>query len=112
MNYHSIDDTTSNISLRTKNIHETSSIYKYCSCFSIFILIVGILGCAITYIVYVIMSLHQTSYSEQKDMCEKSNAWIYILLTIIINVIVGSCIAISNNYDNSNKPYGNYLGLC
>jgi len=51
---------------------------------------IGLVGLTITYIVYVIISLCQTSYKEQKDMCEKSNAWLYLLLSLIIGTIGNS----------------------
>jgi len=65
------------------------------------LLALGIIGCAITYIVYMIMSICQTSYNEQKDICNKSNAWLYLLLSLIINVIVGSAATKSQSSDNS-----------
>jgi hypothetical protein len=51
---------------------------------------ITIYGLTITYIVFIIMSICQTSYSEQKDICEKSNAWLYLLLNMIISIIIRS----------------------
>lgn len=47
----------------------------------------GLIGLGITYVVYVIISLCETSYHEQKDMCGKSNAWLYLLLGLIIGTV-------------------------
>lgn len=90
------------------NTNETQSINKCCSLLGM-LMIIGILGCAITYIVYVIMSLSQTSYSEQKKLCEKSNAWLYLLLGMIINAIVGSYTSIQKSSDDNNKLNRIYL---
>ncbi len=38
--------------------------------------------------VYIIKSLCETSYSEQKNLCLTSNAWIYLLLSMVINSII------------------------
>jgi hypothetical protein len=43
----------------------------------------------VTYMVYTIKSLCETSYSEQKNLCSESNAWIYLLISVVINPIIG-----------------------
>lgn len=64
---------------------------KDCLSYILFVIILlGIIGIAIAYIVYIITSLCETSYSEQKKMCSKSNAWLFLLLSLIVNSIVTS----------------------
>jgi hypothetical protein len=75
---------------------------SYIMCGSV-LLALGIIGCTITYIVYMIMSLCQTSYNEQKVICNKSNTWLYLLLSLIINAIVGSSVTRSESQDQT-KP--------
>jgi hypothetical protein len=72
---------------------------------------IGLLGLGITYIVYVIISLCRTSYKEQKDMCEESNVWLYLLLSLIIGTMVNSSSAkskvkssTSSSKNKSNVP--------
>ena len=74
--------------------------------------ILGIIGCVITYIVYVIISLCQTSYNEQKEMCSKSNAWLYLLLGLVVNSIV-SIISTKqrNTGDTEKSKKSNYCNL-
>lgn len=82
---------------------ETSILDSICIFFGI-ILVFGVFGCIITYIVYVIMSLCETSYSEQKDMCKESNVWLFLLLDLIAKLIVGNLSAKSkyNSIQESN----------
>jgi uncharacterized membrane protein YuzA (DUF378 family) len=95
---------------RSSNLIDFGCDTKCCSsygskCFGLllFFVILGIVGGAITYIVFVIISLCRTSYNEQKDLCEKSNAWLYLLLGLILNTLVGSNSAKSRSGSNSNS---------
>jgi hypothetical protein len=62
----------------------------------------GVISCIITYFVYMFMSLCQTSYNEQKDICNESNIWLYLLLSLVINVI-GSSSVIRSKYQDHPK---------
>ena len=64
------------------------------------ILILALFSASISYIVFSIMSLCKISYHQQKDICNKSNAWIYILLSLISGVII---FGITKNKKDNNK---------
>ena len=66
-----------------KSIYDTCLTYV---CIGAFVLVM--IASGTTYIVYTITSLCQTSYNDQKEMCSMSNAWIYLLLNMVINAII------------------------
>ena len=70
--------TKSNYKNRITNVFFICTIVLFSFC-----LVIG----SILYLVFAIMSLCYTSYAEQKNMCEQSNMWIYILINLIINSI-------------------------
>ncbi len=71
--------------------------------------LIGIIGLAITYIVYVIISLCETSYHEQKDMCDSSNAWLYLLLSIILGTVISSTKSSRFNSNNTSESSDNSI---
>ena len=50
---------------------------------------IAIVGGMITYVVFVIIALNQTSYNKQKDLCSKSNVWVYLLITLLMGFVTG-----------------------
>jgi hypothetical protein len=66
--------------------------FSYFSYFIFFLLVLGFIGCVIANIVFEIMSLCQLSYSEQKDKCQASNAWVYILVNLILSFSAASSV--------------------
>jgi hypothetical protein len=98
------------IVIPSTNKTETNK-YERLSCFGAIIFLIfaiGLVGLAITYIVYVIISLCQTSYNEQKDMCANSNVWLYLLLSIILGTMTSSLTTKSRlNSNHSSKSKNN-----
>lgn len=64
------------------------------------ILILALFSASISYVVFSIIALCNLSYKQQKDICNKSNAWIYILLNLISGVII---FGITKNKKDTNK---------
>ena len=64
------------------------------------ILILALFSASISYVVFSIIALCDLSYKQQKDICKKSNAWIYILLNLISGVII---FGITKNKKDNNK---------
>jgi len=64
------------------------------------ILILALFSASISYVVFSIIALCDLSYQQQKDRCNKSNAWIYILLNLISGVII---FGITKNKKDTNK---------
>ena len=64
------------------------------------ILILALFSASISYVVFSIIALCDLSYQQQKDICKKSNAWIYILLNLISGVII---FGITKNKKDNNK---------
>jgi len=91
---------------------ETTSNSTYIMYMLGILFILGIIGCAIIYSVYVIISLCQTSYNEQKEICSKSNAWLYLLLELVVNSIVSKIsIKQKNTGDTEKSKKSNYRDL-
>lgn len=67
---------------------EVSIIYSCLIGSSIGIFIITLLSLTIAYLVFTIISLCKTSYKDQKDECNESNAWIYILINLISGIII------------------------
>lgn len=67
-----------------KNKNNTSCLIICCN----MILILALFSASISYVVFCIIALCDLSYQQQKDICNKSNAWIYILLNLISGVII------------------------
>jgi hypothetical protein len=87
------------------NIIKTSTYCDWITSAIIIMFILGIIASVITYVVYVIKSLCQTSYYEQKNLCSESNAWIYLLLSMVINAFVGLCSEKSKNESEKSNSY-------
>lgn len=64
------------------------------------ILILALFSASISYVVFSIIALCDLSYKQQKEICKKSNAWIYILLNLISGVII---FGITKNKKDTNK---------
>jgi hypothetical protein len=79
-----------------KNKNKTSCLIICCN----MILILALFSASISYIVFCIIALCDLSYQQQKDICNKSNAWIYILLNLISGVII---FGITKNKKDTNK---------
>jgi hypothetical protein len=85
-----------------KTITESNNSTKF-SCLIIccnMILILALFCASISYVVFSIIALCDLSYKQQKDICKKSNAWIYILLNLISGVII---FGITKNKKDKNK---------
>ena len=85
-----------------KNITESNNSNKF-SCLIIccnMILILALFSASISYVVFCIIALCDLSYKQQKEICKKSNAWIYILLNLISGVII---FGITKNKKDTNK---------
>jgi len=95
-------DSKKSISELNKNITENNNSNKI-SCLIIccnMILILALFSASISYVVFCIIALCDLSYNQQKDICKKSNAWIYILLNLISGVII---FGITKNKKDNNK---------
>lgn len=79
-----------------KNKNNTSCLIICCN----IILILALFSASISYVVFCIIALCDLSYKQQKDICKKSNAWIYILLNLISGVII---FGITKNKKDTNK---------
>lgn len=79
-----------------KNKNNTSCLIICCN----IILILALFSASISYVVFSIIALCDLSYKQQKDICKKSNAWIYILLNLISGVII---FGITKNKKDTNK---------
>ena len=96
---------TSNKSITESNHHNLteSNNSKKISCLIIccnMILILALFSASISYVVFCIIALCDLSYHQQKEICNKSNAWIYILLNLISGVII---FGITKNKKDNNK---------
>ena len=80
----------------TKNKTNGSCLIICCN----MILILALFSASISYVVFSIIALCDLSYKQQKDICKKSNAWIYILLNLISGVII---FGITKNKKDTNK---------
>ena len=80
----------------TKNESKFSCLIICCN----MILILALFSASISYIVFSIIALCDLSYQQQKNICKKSNAWIYILLNLISGVII---FGITKNKKDTNK---------
>jgi len=84
-----INDFNKNLLLEEKKDNSNPYLILY------ILLYIILFGLQVTYYVYSIISLCQTSYIEQKESCSKSNMWLYVLINTIISIIVNL-----NNFQN------------
>jgi hypothetical protein len=61
-----------------------ASIGSICGPALIGILMFGFVGAAITFLVYTIIALVRVDYYEQKDYCKDSNAWVFVLVHLLV----------------------------
>jgi hypothetical protein len=87
---------TENPTLTETNNNSYLGIQFFCNCFGI-LLWSSLIILYIAYIVYAVISLAQTSYYDQKDLCPESNAWLFVLILFIVNP------KISTEKGNKNK---------
>lgn len=93
----------SNKSINTFSTKNESNNSEKISCLIIccnMILILVLFSASISYFVFSVIALCDLSYHQQKDICNKSNAWIYILLNLISGVII---FGITKNKKDNNK---------
>lgn len=62
--------------------------------------VIGIFVCAIMWFIYMVKSLCNLSYHDQKDLCPASNVWLYVLLSISL---FANLYGITNNMESSSK---------
>ena len=53
-------------------------------------MLLGLIGGAVTYYVFSIISLTEISHNTVQNRCSDSNLWSYLLTVLIINIIVGN----------------------
>jgi hypothetical protein len=93
-------------------VQSKSTTSQKCKCLLEILSLFCCIALAVTYTVYVIISLCQTSYDEQKEMCKNSNIWLYLLLNIICNSLITSSTVNSKlNSNSKNKNNSNYSNL-
>ena len=57
---------------------------------SLCVLLLGLIGGAVTYYVFSIIGLTEISHNTVQNRCSDSNLWSYLLTVLIINIIVGN----------------------
>jgi len=93
-------------------VQTKSTTSQKCKCLIEILFLFCSIALVVTYTVYVIISLCQTSYNKQKEMCRNSNIWVYLLLNIICNSLLTSSTVNSKlNSNSKNKNNSNYLYL-
>jgi hypothetical protein len=111
LNKQSIINSTDDIN---SSIVKSNYLNKFCNTFFIFIILLIvcslILG-SIVYVVFAIISLCETSYIEQKNMCKQSNMWLYILINLIISSVNTTSFVNKRYSDEKQTPILNILIL-
>lgn len=59
-------------------------------CFCGGLLIMGLIGCSVSYYVFSIMALVEDSHDSIQKECKNSNIWPYLLVVIIMNLVVAN----------------------